>query len=355
MALFLDDAVPAVLGSNLPRFGPQYVGIRAFQPPTVHDFAAVRTKRVQLDRFKPWGERGLTKAARRRDKTQIIGTQNGEGLTKSSTEVIIYEHTGPSTSAGEPSTLHLTREDMLYARQMLWQYGLAKFHEAIGSAQLADDFQRWFDRVIFLEMMSSTVKFNPDNKADGSVAGTDKIDSNDLAIIEYKLGKKNTPRFQSTGKYHFTMSLEMLTHLFQDSDFKQTARAVLQGGQVPVEQSPLYRGMNAMPMQITGMPIQPDMFSPISYGGFLIFPSNNLPTRTVNGQTGYIGLAGGPGAVGIGSGGRGPVVEVDSQTDFNRHFHFIWSWWGDIVYLLDDDDSSGTVVEARTFSATDFA
>lgn len=354
MAIFLDDAVPAVLGQNLARFAPQYTALRAIQPPTVHDFAAVRTKIVQLDRFIPWGERGLTKTARRRDKSTIIGTSNAEALTKLSKQVQIFEYTGPSDTAGNASTLHLTKEDMLYARQMLWQYGLQRFHEAIGSAQLADDFQRWFDRTLILELGNSTTTFNPDNKADGSVASGDKIDTNDLSIIEYKLGKLNTSRF-ADGYYHGIISLEMLTHLFQDSDFKQTARAVLQGGQIPVEQSPLYAGMQNQGTMISGMPMQPNMMAPIVYGGFMMFPSNNIPSVTVNSQTGYQGFFFGPNAVGIGSGGRGPVIEVDSQTDFNRHFHFIWSWWGDMLYLLDNNDASGTVVRARTYSAADFA
>jgi hypothetical protein len=349
MALFLDDAVPAVLGRNLARFAPQYCAVKAFQPPTVHDFSAVRTKSVQLDRFKVWGEKGLTKTARRRDKTQLIGTANGESLTKDTKTIAIYEHTGPSDAAGAASTLHLTKEDMLFARQMLWQYGLARFHEAIGSAQLADDFQRWFDRVMILEAMSTTQKYNPDGLADGSTLVTSRIDSDDLAMIKYRLSRRNTPVFQSTGLHHGLISLEMMTHLYQDTDFKQTARAVLQGGLIPIEQSPLYRGMQASGSAVTGMPMQQDMLAPVVYGGFLLFPSNNFVTRTVNSLTAYLGLFFGPSAIGIGSGGRGPVIEVDSQTDFNRHFHFIWSWWGDVVYLLDDDDSSGVVIEARTF------
>lgn len=356
MTIFLDDAVPAVLGRNLTRFAPHYCAMKVFQPAIVHDFNAIRTKKVQLDRFKNWGERGLTKSARQRDKTTLIGTGRAEGLTKSTKEIVIYEYTGPSDVNGNASTLHLTKEDMLYARQMLWQYGLAKFHEAIGSANLADDFQRWFDRVHYWEAMGTTLKYNAGNKADGSVSTSDKLTTADLMAIRYLLSKRNTRRF-ADGTYHGAISEEMLYHLLQDADFKNYALALLQGGAVPIGQTPLINGPQGSGAVVTGMPMQQPtmMLPPIVYQGFTLFPTNNLPTRTVNSITAYIGLFCGPGAIGIGSGGRGPVVEVDSQTDFNRHFHFIWSWWGDIKYLLDDDDSSGAVVEARSYGTVPVA
>jgi len=352
MAIFLDDAVPGVLGRNLMRFAPAYPAMKVFQPPTVHDYAAVRTKQVQLDRFKPWGEKGLTKSARRRDKTQIIGTANAEGLAKSTKTISIFEHSGPSDAAGNPSTLHLTKEDMLYARQMLWQYGLQKFHESVGSANLADDFQRWFDRIHYLEAMNTTVKRNPSAKTDGNTLTTDKFTSNDLMAIKFQLAKRNTPRFQD-GTYHGAISEEMLAHLLTDTDFKNFANATIQGGTMPVTQTYQGFGPQSLSTAITGMPMPAGGMElpPIVYQGFTLFPTNNLPTRTVNGLTAFLGIFTGPNAIGIGSGGRGPIVEVDSQTDFNRHFHFIWSWWGDVVYLLDDDDSSGCCVEARTFAA----
>jgi hypothetical protein len=351
MALFLDDAVPGVLGQNLMRFAPAYSALKVFQPPMVHDYAAVRTKSVQLDRFKPWGEKGLTKNARRRDKTSIIGTANAEGLAKSTKSISIFEHSGPSDVNGNPSTLHLTKEDMLYARQMLWQYGIQKFHESVGSANLADDFQRWFDRIHYLEAMNTTQKYNAGNKLDAATVAADKFTSNDLMNIKYKLAKKNTPRF-ADGTYHGAISEEMLAHLLTDADFKNFAIATIQGGQVPASQSYQGFGPQSIGQSIQGVPSQNGQeLPPIVYQGFTLFPTNNLPTRTVNGLTAYLGIFTGPSAIGIGSGGRGPVVEVDSSTDFNRHFHFIWSWWGDIVYLLDDDDSSGCTVEARTFQA----
>jgi hypothetical protein len=350
MPLFVDDAVPGLLGRNLMRFAPAYSAMKVFQPAVVHDYQAARTKQVQLDRFKPWGEKGLTKNARRRDKTQIVGTANSEGLTKTTKTIAIHEHTGPSDAFGNPSTLHLTKEDMLFARQQLFQYGMTKFHESIGSANLADDFQRWWDRIHYLEAMSTSYKYNSGNKLDNATLVTDKFTSNDLTNIRYKLAITNTPRFQD-GTYHGAISEEMLTHLLQDEDFKNFARAIIQSGTQPVTQTYQSYGPQSIGQQITGMPMQGEQgLPPIVYNGFTLYPSNNLPTRTVNGLTARLGIFTGPGAIGIGSGGRGPVVEVDSQTDFNRHYHFIWSWWGDIVYLLDDDDSSGTCVEARTFA-----
>jgi hypothetical protein len=350
MALFLDDAVPAVLGQNLMRFAPTYRAMEAIQPPMVHDFMAVRTKNVQLDRFKRWGNRGMTKLARRRDKSAVIGTDSGEVLSKSTKNITIFENTGPSTIAGLPSTLHITAEDMLYARQMLFQFGLQKFHESIGSANLADDFQCWWDSCLIEQLMLTTTKYNPTGKADNTVLVTDKITSNDLTDIRLRLARLNTPRFPD-GTYHVLASEEFMAQLDKDPGFTQFAIAIIQGGQVPMAASPTIFGAQGSPSQIMGTPQQRPINpqNPVVYKGFTFFPTNNLPTRIVNALPASLALAFGPGAVGIGSGGMGPRVKTASDTDFERHFHFIWSWWGDIVYLLDDDDSSGTCVEIRTY------
>jgi hypothetical protein len=349
MPLFLDDAVPALLGSNLLRFSPTYNARVAVDPPIKHDFSATRGKQVQLDRFKRWGERGMTKAARARNKNQLIGTARSEGLSKTTKFLTLTEFTGPSDIDGNPSTLHVTAEDMLYSRQMLWQYGLGAFHRSIGSANLSDDFQMWFDRSLILELMNCTIKYNPGAKADGATLNTDKFTTDDLYRIREILSTRNTPRF-SDGTYHVLAAERMMTHLAQDNRFQQFALAAIQGGG-PVPQSLLTtgEGMNTRP-QIVGA-AQTFAQTPIRYEGFTFFPSNNIPTRTVNALTGHLGLFFGPESVGVGSGSRGPVVKLHSDTDFDRHFHFIWQWYGELMYLLDDDDSSGACIEARTYAA----
>lgn len=354
MPTFTFDIAPPLLGSQLPRTQPQFVAAQAMQPVVVHDYNALRTKTVQLPRFKRWSsESSWTKTNRRRNKNQLIGTANSRGLTSSMITLDLFEMTGPNDEADVtlPAHLWITKEDMLFARANLMQYGVQAFHESIGSANLADDYQGYMDRIHILEAMNSTVKFNPSNKADASTLVTDKITSNDLDRIRYQLVSRNTRRFPD-GYFHAILDEVMMMHLLQDADFKQFALAYIQGGQVPIASSPLVTVPQQTAAVPGGMPMQ--QFSsqpipPILYKHFMLYSSNNVPTRTVNSLTANLGLFFGANTVGVGSGGPGVSVRVHSDTDFDRHFRYIWSHWCDVKYLLDDDTSSGCAVEARTF------
>jgi hypothetical protein len=352
MPLFMNPAVPDLLGSNLMRFAPMYVAMAAIQPQVKHKFDAVRTKTVQLERFKRFPQNAMSKLGRRRTKTQILGTANSEGLTKSLITMDIFQYTGPATSTGDPSTLWMTLEDILYARSLLWEEGLSQFHKSIGSENLADDFQCWFDSVLIGELANTTQRINPSGKLDAATVITDRITTNDLFRVRFALSNMNTPRYPD-GTYHGIIDEVMLYHLLQDSDFKQYAVALIQGGAVPVNQTPIIQGPQASGSMMMGMPGQrPNVpLPPIVYQGFTLYSSNNVPKRTVNALQASLGYFFGPDSVGIGSGGRGPEVLLHSDTDFSRHYRFIHSWWGDAKYLLDDDASSGAAVELRTFGA----
>jgi hypothetical protein len=355
---FAFDLAPPLLGSQLPRVAGQYVARMAIQPRVRHDFNASRTKEVQFPRFRRWGERSWTKAARRRNKTSLIGTANSEGLSTTIFKMQIFENTGPSTVAGDPSTLWITKEDILFARAQLMEYGIAGFHESIGSQNLSDDYNGYLDRVHILETMNTSVKINPANKADASTLVTDKVTSSDLDRVLFQLQLRNTPVF-ADGFYHALMDLVMVYQLMSDTDFKQSAFALMGNAQVPVASN---QGMSLMPSMIQsalsgstapmGRPDQTMSLTPIRplvYKNLLIFPSNNIPKRTVNSLEASLATIFGPDTVAFGSGGKGVGVEIHSDTDFNRHFRYIWSHFFDVIYTLDDDNNSGCAVELRTF------
>ena len=351
MAFFENTAVQQIMGVPLVRFSPQYVFADAIQLKVKHDFNAQPGQFVELDQFKRWGNRGFTKAARRRAKNTLIGTANSEGLSKSIVRLTVEEYTGPQTPDGtQASALWLTKSDLRYARTKLWQEGMLGFHDAVGSANLADDYQGWFDAILAQELMRTTVKFNPAGVVDGSVTTNSKITSADLDRIRYQLSSRNTPRFQD-GFYHAVVDETMMVHLMQDSDFKTFAIAMLQGGAVPINQTPMVAAQQAGNAAVRGVLGQfiTTPAVPIQYKGFLIWSSNNVPTRTVNSITASLGLFFGPDSVGLGSGGRGIEIALHNDTDYNRHFRFIWSTFMDVQYLLDDDNNTGCAVEARTY------
>lgn len=356
MPLFVEGIVPQLMSAPLLAFVNNYQAANAIQPRVVHDFAASRGKQVHIDRFKPWGERGLSLLARVRDKQQIIGTQNSEGLSKSTRIVQLDEFTGPSTITGEPSTLHISYEDMVYARNRLWDYGLMAFHESIGSMNLADDYARWNDRSMVERLMQCQFKFNPGDKSDNNVQATDKISRSDLLVTKERLAFFNTPRFPD-GTYHYLISERQFRHLQEDPDFVKYAIATVQGGSLPpMNAYPAY-GPSGQPMVASGLGprMMQQPLAPVVFEGFTFYPTNNLPTRLITTSNGpriaHLGFAFGPDSVGIGSGGRGPQVKLNNNTDFERHFHFIWQWYGQYVYMLDDDEASGICVEVRTYAA----
>lgn len=357
MPNFAFDIAPQLLGSVLPRFAPNYVARAAIQPTLRHDFNAGRTKRVQFPRFDRWGERSWTKTARRRQKTSLIGTANSEAISSTMFEMQLFEMTGPGALNGDASSLWITLEDILFARANLMEYGIQGFHESIGSQNLADDYNGFVDRVHILELMNTTIKLNPANKADNAVLVTDRATSADLDRALFQLQLRNTPAFRD-GYYHAIADLVTVYQLLQDSDFKQSAFSLMQNQQVPLMSpsgQPTMPNMIQSPMVGAALPgIAPQAVSavrPLLYKNLLIFPSNNVPKRTVNALEASLMLVFGPDSVAFGSGGRGVQIKIHNDTDFDRHFRYIWSHWFDVIYMLNDSVSSGCAVELRSFGA----
>lgn len=362
MAATTEGYVPQLLGSRLATRTGNFQARQAVQPISVHDFDATRGRQVQLDRFQTFGERGLSKQQRSRNKAQIIGTNNTESLGKKSHLVTLTEFTGPSTSTGEPACLHLTDEDMRYARQVLWQFynngnhelGLERFHESIGSMALADDFARFDDRAIVEELARAVFRMNPDAKTDSNVLATDKFDTGDLRLIAEQLSSLNTARFPD-GFYHALVSERMMRHLREDPLFQQYAIAMIQGSN-PMNLSPVVANQSSQGQVATGMGPRRDTMPlpPVYYEGFLLFPTNTLPTRLVATSSGnrlaHLGYFFGPGTVGVAGGRSGPRVYSHDDTDYKRHWFYIWRMYGQYEYLLDDDEFSGACIEGRTYA-----
>jgi hypothetical protein len=358
MPIFVEGAVPQLMSVPLTTLTGNYQARKAIMAPIKHDFGATRGKYVQVDLFKRWNSNGITKLGYSREKTQIIGTRNSEALDKSSRVLKLQEFTGPSTPEGEPSTLHLTYEDIVYARNQLWQYGLNEFHNSIGSMNLADNFAAFDDRAHVEELMKCRWKYNPGAKLDANVAGTDKISRSDILRVRELLATLNTPRFPQTGRYHWLISERQFRHLCEDEKFHSFALAAIQSG-IPqmAMSSPVLVGQASQPNLATGQgPVAMARQLPaVDYEGFLFICTNTLPKRiiqTANGpQIADLGFAFGPDTVGIASGGKGPQVVIHNDTDFDRHFHFIWRWFGQYEYMLDDDEYSGIAVEIRTYGS----
>lgn len=358
MPNFAVDYVPILLGQSLLTRAPNYVALQAVQPVTKHDFAAARTKLVEFNQFKRWGPRGWTKNQRRRDKLQVLGTANSEGLSSDRFTLQIGEFTGPSRDNGDPSSLWITLEDMLYSRINLMQEGLADWHESIGSRNMADDYTGFMDRMCINETLNTTVKLNPGNKADAAVLATDKALSVDLDRAVYNLTIRNTKAFPD-GLYHGLMDLVYMFHLYQDPEFKQTALALHQNAQVPIS-TPYGQSLlpsflrtatpgSQVPSGMPGMGQDQSPLVPILYKNLLLYPSNNMPKRLINGFDASLCSVFGPNTVAYGSGGRGVRMKIHNDTDYNRHFRYIWSHFCDMGYLPFDNDSTGCAVELRSF------
>lgn len=364
MPTLTEQAVPDILGQQLPTRTGNYQARNSIQPILVHDFNASLGDVVQLDRFPTFGERGMSKQQRERTSEQVIGTGASESVQKRVRQVRLAEFTGPSTTAGLASCLHITRKDMIYARRKLWQLvqqgqdemGLKVFHESIGSMLLADDFARFDDRALVEELSRCQLKYNPGAKTDNAALNTDKFSTSDLRLIEEELNFRNTPKFPD-GFYHALVDLRLLRHLREDPLFQQFAIAQIQSG-VPnaPDQSTLIRGQGGGGGMATGMgPMNPgQVFTPIQYEGFIFYPSNTIPTRSISTANGpllaRLGFFFGPGSVGLAQGDRGPRIEDYGNTDYNRHWYYIWCQYSQTEYMLEDDQYSGAAIEARTYA-----
>lgn len=360
MAIFTDTVVPNLLSMvDLPRQRPAYVAAQAVQPIVQHDFQKGDGEEVEVNRDRFWGDRALTKSARKANKGVPLGVPKTSTLTKSITKIRIEEYIGPvddTSGSPEVAPLTVTEKDILYARRNLWLGNLPGFQQSIGGNNLADDYQRWYDRALIInELAVTTNTYNPGAIADGSVTGNEKFTVADLLNLEERLSSFNTNRFMD-GHYHCLCTHRFLKHLRQDSDFKEDQRAMLQGQ--------FYQGTQDGSLTLTGAqaPIQTPSGmmimappAPIRYGGFLFFVTNNMPGITVNGQNAAIAYFFGPGSIALATGGMGGQVRVavNKNDDYGRIFPYIWKTFTNSQNLIPPagDDNAGVVIQARSFGA----
>ncbi len=361
MALFADPLVPALLGVPLRRTKPTYVAEMAAMPLMVHDFLAVRGKQLQLKRSKFWSRQGMTKQAHARDKNQIIGTERAEPLTTSDIFISLTEYTGPNDPNGNASSLHVTKEDMLFARSNLYDSGnLQVFHNSIGSENLADNYQAWQESVILQELLSSTNKYNPGGTTDNAVYATEADATfsvtRDLLEIEKQLMRNNTQPFPN-GLWRGLISPQMKKHIEADPDYRETQRSIIASGRVDPRMNGLI-GSNSIMITPSGMAIASPI-APLYYGNFELFPATILgdlartstASVTATARTNILaelGLFFGFGSIGKAVGGAGAQI-IMQVGDYGRHFNFEWQWWGDYKALATSGAGSGIVIEARTY------
>ena len=359
MAVFEDVVVPSLMSMlDLMRQRPAYVAGMAIQPTTHHDFSKGDGDEVEIYRDKFIGEGGLSKTARRVGTTQTIGRPASTSLKKDIVKIRLEEYAGPVKSNEELSfaPLTITRKQMLYGRRNLWDGDVMGFTQAIGSQTLADDFQRWYDRSMLIdELGKTTVRRNPGGVADNATTVNSKYNTTDLLRTEVTLAGFNTPRFQD-GFYHCLCDHLFLTHLREDPDFKADQRAALTGQffQGSQSQSLTYTGAQPAIMTPSGMPMMVPP-NPVVYGGFMFFPSNNMPKKQINGLGSSLGYFFGPGSVLVGSGGAGGQVRVavHEDTDYDRFFSYIWTMFGETQNPIppEGDANAGAVLEARSMAA----
>lgn len=361
MAIFADPLVPALMGTPLRRSKPTYVAEMAVQPLLVHDFMAVRGKQLQLKRSKYWSRNGLTKQAFARNKNQILGTERSEPLSTDDIFIELTEFTGPNDPNGNVSSLHVTKEDMIFARVNLYEAGnLQVFHNSIGSENLADNYQSWAESVILQELMQTTFKYNPGGAADNAVYATPADATfnctRDLLEIEKLLFRNNSQPFPD-GLFHGLISPQMKKHIEADPDYRETQRSIITSGHVDPRMNGLI-GSNTMMMTPSGIAIAMPV-APMYYGNFMLFPCNvlgDLARATTSSVTtparsnipAELGLFFGYGSVGKAVGGAGAQVIMEVG-DYGRHFNFQWQWWGDYKFLATTGQNSGIVIEARTY------
>jgi hypothetical protein len=348
--MFIDEVFPDLLGAMLFEPHPNYIAEAAVQPVLVWDASKRPGDTIQLDRYEFWSERGLTKDARRRSKTETLGTANSEDIDKEVVNLVLQEYTGPSTSSGQASTFKIALQDALYAQRRLFDTGnMQAFHDSIGSTRLLDDYKRWRDRVIINELAATSVAYNPNGVTDAEVGtGTNDLDNTkfdittDLVTVVEMLRNKNIPPFPD-GTYHCICSPRFMKHLRQDSDFRQTWQQSAQIANLITGPGPLLGQMGPMG------PINP-ISPPVMYEGVLFFESTNVPTLSVTtdvgaGDIAYPAYFFGMQSVGIATGGMGPRILVNQDDDFGRFIILIWQMYGDFQLLNED-----FVVEARTYA-----
>lgn len=318
---------------------------------------------AQLKRFPTLGDRGLSKQQRTREADQQIGTNRTVSVDPRVRQVKIREFTGPSTLDGLPACLHITEADMRFAIHSLWQRvqrgdyigGLREFHQSIGSMLLADDYARSDDRFLAMEVMRTIFKYNPGAKADANVLATDKITVADLRRINEQMSRLNTGFFPN-GKRRIVCDERWMRHLKEDPEYREFAVAMVGNSAMNPMMNPYMSAPTGGGMLATGLGPAIDTQPPIVYTfeNFEFWVTNTLPTKLITTQNGtqraYLALAFGPNSVGEVVADRGANVRNYENRDFGRHEFFIWQKFGEVEYMLDDDEHSGCAVEIRTYA-----
>jgi hypothetical protein len=362
MTTFIDNALPNLLGMPLRRVRPEYPELAALQPQVVHDFQAFRGKVVELNRYDYFPRQGKVIANYTRDQNSVIGTARSEPLTKATVKLYLKELTGPNDINGLSSSFHVTAENLRFAQQALWDTGnLMAFHQAIGSENMADDYQSAVSSFVLNELASGSAKYNPGGAADNATYATTAaatFNYQDLMRVKQALVTANTQAFPSTGKFHVLASSTFMRHLETDPDFLQTQRAVLNSGLVPVNESPLFGGK--LGVTPSGLPAISAM-TPVIYGDFAFWRSrmldylefattSSITTPSTSNLTAKLAYFFGVGTVGEASGNMGPQILIQ-RGDYDRHINLIWQRWADWKFLLTNDENSGTCIEARTYAS----
>lgn len=352
-----------LLSALLPTRTGNYALRRALEVTPIWNPNVTLGQYAQLKRFPTLGDRGLSKQQRTREADQQIGTNRTVSVDPRVRQVKIREFTGPSTLDGLPACLHITETDMRFAIHSLWMRvqrgdyigGLTEFHQSIGSMLLADDYARSDDRFLAMELMRGIFKYNPGAKSDANVVNTDKITVADLRRINEQLARLNTSAYPN-GRRRIVCDERWMRHLKEDPEFREFAIAHASNSAIPPMMNPYYTVPSGQGMLATGLGPAMDAPPPMVYSfeNFDFFVTNTLPTKLITTTSGpqraYLAFAFGPNTVGEVVADRGPNVRNYENRDYGRHEFFIWQKFGEVEYMLDDDEHSGCSIEIRTFA-----
>lgn len=262
------------------------------------DFSKTKGDTIDINRYPYFGDVGMTQIQRQLSEQNTIGILDPVNITTQKVTVTLQEYSGPyNPNANRIAPLGVTEKVARRAQQKLIDSGdPTSFINSIGGNLLKDDLDRWHDRVLCQLYLTSPNSTNPSSKANNTVTATDKFGTDDLLTIREKLMTRNAPTW-GDGTYLAIISPRMEKHLMQDSAYRE---AVRYGAY-----ERLYRGELG------------------NYEGFKFITTTNLPTETVNGLTGHLGIFTGPEAVGYGE-GMAPEVRRNKNDDYERFIYLIW-------------------------------
>lgn len=389
--MWIDPDFPKVLGSELYRPTPDFIIPYVVRPVTKYDWTKGPGDTLQLDRFNYWDpetDASLTKEARRRADTEVIGTGSSRTIAKEKVIMTLDEYTGPAdpSNPNSPSTFKIGYRQIIAAQRNFWEYGQVGFHNSLGSSNLLQDFRRWNDRLYINEMLASTNVYNPRGITDGDTIdlsassfeflGAPTINSDDIdkIVADMSSAPRFTPKFED-GNIGCVCSPRFIQLLKKDPKFREVARYPgALGGQMPMSMMMSPVGDGAPPQipygvaqnmmgnapyqegiylnQARNIMGQTNMPTGFVFNGVRFFVSNNLPQAQVtfdyqNPPTGSNLTSGsalrtaelafffGPQAVGTAIGGPGPEILLNRNDDFARFLIAVWRTFGDWK-LLDE-------------------